>query len=122
MFLRGFRAVASDDLKLRVQAAGGKLDINVRRIGGGGGNPTQRVADARIAQDFLVGGVAYQNEPFGLELGKGFLIALNNHEWAWLAGKFLGHAGADASGATNDVMVFQACKLAFHTALPEHFD
>src|SRR5215471_18152331 len=104
-----------DDLQARVQSTRGEHNVEVGRVGGGGGNQSPGTIDLCRAQSLFLGRISVQQQPVlrakALPLG---LRILDDHEWHRLARQYPGDASANPAQAANDEVAVESCDLALH--------
>ena len=122
MLFRALFTGASDDFQARIQATRRKHHINIGGIGTGGGHHAQRVFNTCFAQGLLAGRVSDMHQPFRVHLGSYLFVMLNDHKRAGIACQFMRHTHAHASGAADNVMIFQAGHFTLHTSPSENLD
>ena len=117
VLLRPVFTGAGNDAQLWIQTAGGKHDIEVGGVGGGGSHQAAGALDLGVAQSLFLGGVTDEHEPVlageFLRLG---LVAFNDHELSGPAGQLAGRTAADASGAADDVVTGETTYVTLHAA------
>src|SRR5437660_5845710 len=110
---------AGNNFEAGIQALGGEHDIDVGCVGSGGRHQTTGAVDTGFAQGFLAGSIAHQHKPFGVEFRQASLVAFDDDKWTRFSRQLARHAVTYASGAADDVMVFQVSDFAFHPASSE---